>query len=153
MKHLLVLFLLSGFVLSINAQNWDRRHSFAKSYFGISNYVIPNLKPGSFLNEDDVIQQFKRNGFISPAINIGATHFWGYTDIYISINTANIKFKKDEYNNQFNLSTFTGLRFYPLQLKDGNFRPFIGYKFSPFEYSQKDFLSSRNSFIKSKIYY
>lgn len=68
MKHFFALLLLLGFAFSINDQDWDRRYSFAKSYFGINNYIISNLKPGSFLNKDGVAQQYERNGFVSPTI-------------------------------------------------------------------------------------
>ena len=81
-RYLFIIFILF-WTISVNAQDWERHHKFAKTYFGISNYVIPNLSAGKFLNSNGNIQQFNKNGFISPAINIGATHFWGYADFYV----------------------------------------------------------------------
>ncbi|WP_044212859.1 hypothetical protein [Flammeovirga sp. OC4] len=90
-NYCIFLFLLL-FSFKVNAQNWEKRHKFAKSYFGISNYIVPNLSNGNYLATEGngSIQTFSKSGFLSPAINIGATHFWGYADFYISINTASI---------------------------------------------------------------
>jgi len=133
-----------------HAQNWEKRHSFAKSYFGISNFIVPGLNDGNFLNSAGTIQEFQRNGFTSPAINIGATHFWGYADIYISINTANLKFGTDEQKNRFAFGTFTGVRVYPFPSKEKTIRPYVGYKFSPFRYNQNDIAGNNFKYTKVK---
>ena len=136
-------YLTSFFTAEVNAQDWERRHKFAKTYFGVSNYISPNLSNGTFLNSNGDIQQFTRNGFLSPAVNIGATHFWGFADFYVSINTTDIKFGNDEIDNGFRLGTFTGLRIYPIASEENTIRPYLGYKFSPFRYKQSD-LSGQN---------
>jgi len=128
-RSLLTLVILLFYTISVKAQNWDKRHKFAKTYFGISSYITPNLSAGNFIDSNGSIQGFKKNGFISPAINIGATHFWGYADFYISISTTDIKLGNDEIINDFHLGTFTGLRIYPLASKENTVRPYLGYKF------------------------
>ncbi len=142
--------ILLAFSLNLNAQDWEKRHHFAKSYFGISNYIVPNLTNGKFLDADGTIQEFKRNGFLSPAVNIGATHFWGYADFYVSINTADIKFGEDNLENSIRLGTFTGLRIYPFPSQENTIRPYIGYKFSPFRYRQTDLSSQDYKFTQVK---
>ncbi|MEM6807017.1 MAG: hypothetical protein AAF696_36790, partial [Bacteroidota bacterium] len=135
--------------LNLSAQDWERRHAFAKSYFGLSSYFVPSLERGSFLDVDANVRSFDRSGFLSPAINIGATHFWGYADFYVSINTADLKFKKDQLKNRSSFGTFTGLRIYPWNLQNRKIRPFLGYKFSPFRYRQEDI--SGNSFKYTQV--
>ena len=143
MKKYLFILIVAHCTVNVNAQDWERRHKFAKTYFGISNYTSPNLSNGTFLNSKGDIQQFSRNGFLSPAINIGATHFWGYADFYVSVNTTDIKFGNDDLDNGFRLGTFTGLRIYPIASEENTIRPYLGYKFSPFRYKQSD-LSGQN---------
>ena len=119
-------------------QDWEKRHQFAKSYFGVSNYIITSLSSGNYLTSSNQIATFEKSGFISPAVNIGATHFWGHADFYVSINTTDIKFQEDSLDNSYRLGTFTGLRIYPLASKSNNIRPYLGYKFSPFRYRQNN---------------
>lgn len=140
MKKILFILTIISSVLNLSAQDWDKRHKFAKTYFGISNYINPNLTKGTYLNSNGDINEFNKSGFLSPAINIGATHFWGYADFYVSINTTDIKFGKDEIDNSFRLGTFTGLRIYPIPSSENSIRPYVGYKFSPFKYKQTDLL-------------
>ncbi|MEM8890435.1 MAG: hypothetical protein AAGD28_20835 [Bacteroidota bacterium] len=141
------LFILSG---SSQGQDWERRHKFAKAYFGISNFFVPQLSAGQFLNTGGNIEEFDRSGFLSPSVNIGATHFWGYADLYVSINTVGLKFKKDVLENSIRLGTFTGLRVYPWPSKSGNIRPYLGYKFSPFRFRQNDISDQSYKFTQVK---
>ena len=140
--------LLCSFFL--NAQDWEKRHQFAKTYFGISQYIVNNLTSGSYINENGTIERFDKNGFITPSINIGATHFWGHADFYVSISTKEIKFGNDELENSYRLGTFTGLRVYPLASKINSIRPYFGYKFSPFRYKQKNILNQESKLTQVK---
>ena len=134
-------------------QDWEKRHQFAKSYFGISNYIINSLSNGNYLTSSNQIATFEKSGFISPAVNIGATHFWGHADFYVSINTTDIKFQEDSLDNSYRLGTFTGLRIYPLASKSNNIRPYLGYKFSPFRYRQNnlDGATYKHTSVKSVL--
>jgi len=78
------------------------------------------------------------------------THFWGYADFYVSINTTDIKFGNDEVDNSFRLGTFTGLRIYPLASTENTIRPYLGYKFSPFRYKQSDLSGQNYKFTQVK---
>ena len=135
---LILLLILLVFMPKGQAQDWEKRHAFAKSYFGLSNIILPNLQNGSFLDANNSIATFGRSGFLSPAVNIGATHFWGHADLYVSINTAPIKFGDDDLENSIYMGTFTGLRVFPLKSKTNSIRPYLGYKFSPFRYKQSN---------------
>jgi len=150
MKQFAQIIFLLLFALNLNAQDWEKRHRFAKSYFGVSNFIVPNLEHGNFVDANGDIKQFERSGFLSPAINIGATHFWGYADIYVSINTSDIKFGKDDLENDLRLGTFTGLRVYPFPSQKNTIRPYVGYKFSPFRYKQTDIADQSYKFTKVK---
>ena len=148
----LKLFIIIGLLSStiINAQDWTKRHQFAKTYFGVSQYIVNDLSSGNYLNEDGSIQSFTKNGFITPSINIGATHFWGHADLYVSISTKDIKFGEDKLENSYRLGTFTGLRVYPLASKINTIRPYVGYKFSPFRYRQKNSLNQESKLTQVK---
>ena len=134
----LTVYFFSIFSKQTNGQNWEKRHEFAKSYFGINNVLSSSLSNGGFINSQGEIESFIRNPFISQAINVGATHFWGYADFFVSINTTNIRFRNDKIQNKFNFGTFTGLRVYPKPLYDYSVRPYLGYQFSPWRYEQEN---------------
>ena len=141
MTHLLRGSTLLLFVLlsaSIQAQDWDRRHAFAKSYWGVSLHGVPAMSVGIFEAEGESSQTFDRSAFVSPAVNIGATHFWGHADFYVAINTVPLKTEEDDIVNRIGMGTFTGLRAYPWAVGDNKVRPYLGYKFSPWRYRQGD---------------
>ncbi len=142
MKKLLLLLTFSCFALLINAQDWTHRHKFAKTYIGLGNNFVFGLKDGHTLDSEGVITPFTRHDFWSPAINIGATHFWGYADFFVSINTAAIKFGEDDVKNRFALNTFTGLKIYPLPSTEKSVRPYVGYKFAPLFLQPNQFIRS-----------
>ena len=70
-----------------HAQDWDHRHTFAKSYCGLSLIGVRAMGEGLLVDED-VVTPFGRRAFVSPAVNVRATHFWGHADFYVSINTS-----------------------------------------------------------------
>ena len=127
------MFLLPSTVFS---QDWSKRHAFAKAYFGIGTYYIPQVNPGTILNNNGSAESFSKAPFMTPSINIGATHFWGYADFFISITTTDISLGKNTIENNYRLGTFTGLRAYPSPTKVGKIRPFVGYAFTPMRYTQ-----------------
>ena len=125
------------------------RHDFAKTYVGISNYFVPNNTQGYYLNQNGTASTFNREGYMATAIDIGATHFWGFADLYVSINTIQLKFQDEKITNNFDFGTFTGLRIYPWALHSNKVRPFMGYKFSPFRYLQKS--TNQEQFQNTKV--
>ena len=87
-------------------------------------------------------------------MNIGATHFWGHADFYVSINTVPIKLGDDAVKNSIHMGTFTGLRVYPWAVGEGQgVKPYLGYKFSPWRYRQGDTpeLSYKTTRIKGMV--
>jgi len=137
MKKLFLLVIGMLFIVALFAQGPSKRYGFAKAYFGADLVFTPEFGSSQFLNTSGQLESFTRNGFITPAINIGATHFWGYADIYVSINTAQLRFNKDILATNSSAGVYTGFRVYPWQLTDRKLRPFIGYKFSPQYYEQE----------------
>lgn len=81
------------------AQDWTKRHDFAKTYVGNSNYFVPNNSQGYHLNQNETTSTFNREGYMATAIDIGATHFWEFADLYISINTTQLKFQDEIITN------------------------------------------------------
>jgi len=137
MKRILLIICFTAWYAVFYGQDLAKRYSFAKAYFGIDALFTSNLKQSAFLNNQNIIEKFDRNSFFTPTINIGATHFWGYADFYVSITTSPIKTQSDIITNSTRFGAMTGLRLYPLKLSDQKIRPFIGYKFSPIRYKQE----------------
>jgi hypothetical protein len=135
-KVLLILFALF-FFCTVNGQGKSKRYSFAKAYFGADLVYTPSYGSSQFLNSFGLLESFDRAASLTPAINVGATHFWGYADIYISINTSQIKLAKEAVSTFSSGGVYTGFRVYPWQLTDKKLRPYIGYKFSPHYYEQE----------------
>ncbi|MDA7805377.1 hypothetical protein N9C15_01490 [Schleiferiaceae bacterium] len=130
------LLIMMFFSTVLNGQDWEKRHAFAKSYFGAGAYYMPTLNSGTILDVNGNLQSFEKAAFMTPAINIGATHFWGHADFYVSITTSDISLGENAIENKYSLGTFTGLRFYPYPTEVGKVRPYVGYAFSPYRYEQ-----------------
>ena len=96
---------------------------FAKTYFGTNNYCVFGLTEGIYIDSEGNLKSFTKNNFISPAINIGATHFWGYADFYVSINTVGLKFKEDVRYKIHSGWELYRLRIYPWPSTENSIRP------------------------------
>lgn len=150
MKYFLLAFLALFYVNQLTAQEIPKRFAFAKSYFGIDLNLVTSYGESQFINELGQIENFNRNGYLTPSINIGATHFWGYADIYVSIPTANFNLGIDAIKTTVRSGTFTGFRVYPFRLTEKKISPYLGYKFSPFRYNQQNLTSERYTTTKVK---
>jgi len=141
MKKILTI-ILTFLVLEGMAQDIDlkRRYSFAKSYFGVDFSYFYNLQQTSFLNRQNLIQELDRNNFITPAINFGATHFWGHADFFVSVATSSKKIRTDEVDNSIRFRAITGMRIFPLAIIEHTIRPYLSYKFAPIRLNQRDLL-------------
>jgi hypothetical protein len=135
----------------LSGQDAEKRFSFAKSYVGIDLNYIPDFGTSSYMEDRGNIREFERSSILSPAINFGATHFWGHADFFISIPLRSIKLEEDEVENQLSQRVFTGLRIYPLKLSNNAIRPYLGYKFSAHRYRQmaSDNQESQHTWVKS----
>lgn len=155
MKKISATLLFCLLVIVSNAQDKEKRHSFARSYYGIDFNIVPAYGTSQFIDNDGNTIDFERSAYINPSINIGATHFWGYADFYVSITTGNIKLSSGDddetIDHDTRFGTFTGTRIYPMPLNNNQLRPFVGYKFSPFRYLQTDNneLSTKVTQVKS----
>lgn len=156
-NHILGFCLLIATLFSTptNAQDWEKRHAFAKAYFGAGAYYVPSLQNGLILNypltPGGGATEFSRSSFYTPSINIGATHFWGHADFYVSITTVDIKQINSQVDYSYRLGTFTGLRLYPYASRNGTIRPFLGYAFSPFRYTQVSPQDNVGQFKHTKV--
>ena len=121
-----IVFFYSVFTFS---QDLNRQHSFAKSYFGLDFNFADQYGSSSYANEEGLVTSFDRLGFTSSAVNIGATHFWGHTDLYVSINAFQFMQEENSVETKTKFGVFTGFRIYPFELKDGALRLYLGYKF------------------------
>ena len=139
MKEVFTL-ILTLWVLDGMGQDLDlkKRYSFAKSYFGAEFNYFYNLQPSSFLNGQNEVQTFERNNFITPAINFGATHFWGHADFFVSIATSSRKTSADKLDNSIRFRAITGMRIFPLAIKENSLRPYLSYKFAPIRINQSN---------------
>ena len=152
MKQIAALF-LALLTHACLAQGIDlkKRHSFAKTYFGIDLSHFFNLPESFFLNEQNQIQNLERKDFIVPAINFGASHFWGHADIFVSIATSSLKTGMDDLNNSIRFRAITGMRIFPLALKNSTLRPYLSYKFAPIRLNQENLIGEnyRKTQVKS----
>lgn len=136
MRTSILLCLIINCFSTVQAQEYQKRFSFAKSYFGVDLVAVPSFGGGTYLSETNGAQSFSRSSVLSPYVNIGATHFWGYADFYVSIPTASFQLQQSDVDHKLDQSVFTGFRVYPFPLREHKFRPFLGYKFSPLQYRQ-----------------
>lgn len=137
--------------LSCLAQEIDfkKRYAFAKSYVGIDFNYFSNLQNSSFINSQDQIQNLQRTNFFTPSINIGGTHFWGHTDFFVSIATSPIKTQSDEVDNSIGFRAITGLRVFPIAIKENAIRPYFSYKFAPIRLNQANI--NNEQFRKTQV--
>lgn len=153
MKTEVVLIILMSLVGKALAQDIDltKRYSFAKTYFGVDLNYFPHVPDSYALNSQGAAAAFERASFLTPAFNIGATHFWGHADFFVSIATSPRKFGTDAVNNSIVLRAITGMRVFPWKLQDHTIRPYLGYKFAPIRFNQEDLDQSpyRKTQVKS----
>lgn len=137
-----VLLLIS---INLSAQNphndslkfYEKRFTFAKMYFGLEMYGSGS-GTSSFLNGNS-FSPVTFDGFRSPRIIWGATHFWGHADIFVAFpvggNTQNPQ-KPLTYTN-FAEDVETGIKIYPFATRPNTIRPYIGASWLPVSYQQQ----------------
>ena len=108
------------------------RFSFAQMYLGLEYSQINELTTA-----DGVSRQ---SGSSVPRLSIGATHFWGWVDFYVSFPLARFEFESSQAGN-FAEATFysgveTGTRLYLLPLRDGRLSPFVGASWNAMHYQE-----------------
>jgi hypothetical protein len=120
-----------------------KRYTFAKMYTGLDFNYFMGLGESTFLNAQDQAFSLERNRFLLPAINIGATHFWGHADFYVSIATSPIQAETPQVENSVRFGAVTGMRVFPFKIQNQKLRPFVSYKFAPFRLNQRNIFDEK----------
>jgi hypothetical protein len=81
-------------------------------------------------------------GKTMPRLNIGATHFWGYADLYVTFPLGLSLGKKADglSSYKYSESVESGFKIYPYPMRPGRLTPYVGMSFQPisFQYSKSD---------------
>ena len=103
-----------------------KRLNFAKTYFELGGQYSPGFSSKK-IGANQLVQPVTNPASVVPYLNIGAMHFWGHADFFISIPLSQINLtKSDSTDFTLNQSVVTGARFLPWAYKDNKIRPFIG---------------------------
>lgn len=115
------------------------RTSFAKMYIGLD---FQQTQGGStqYITPRGTVADANFGASTTPRFLIGGTHFWGHADFYVAFNIAkpmgqalpNADFTKLNINRGVEL----GLHYYPMAIKVGTIRPYIGLGLQSFNYYQ-----------------
>lgn len=113
------------------------RFRFAQMHLGIDGQYIPPVQAG-YLNAAGEPSPFTTPGTYHPRFTIGATHFWGLMDFYVSFPLSTIRPKSVEVQD-YSVSTnvATGARVHPLQLRYHRINPYVGANWSTLSYNQR----------------
>ncbi len=131
----------------------NKRYSFARSYFGLDLNYFGNLGESAFLDGQRQLQPLTRSNFVTPALNMGGTHFWGHADFFVSLATSSVKIGRDAVNNSVRFRAITGMRVFPIALEAQKLRPYVSYKFAPIRLNQENVVgeSYRTTRVKSML--
>jgi len=147
------------FVLAANsllAQEYitegKKRLNFAKTYFELGGQYSPSFSSKKISTNQNVLNVTNPASII-PYLNIGAMHFWGHADFFISIPLSQINLSKSEsIDFTLNQSVVTGARFFPWAIEDKKVRPFIGASWAIVNSKQENKQNSGQPiFSKSKL--
>ena len=113
------------------------RFRFAQMHLGIDGQYIPPVQAG-YLSATGEQRPFTTPGTYHPRFTIGATHFWGLMDFYVSFPLKTIRPKAAEVQD-YSVSTnvTTGVRVHPLQLHYHRLNPYVGAAWSTLSYNQQ----------------
>ncbi|SFC13932.1 hypothetical protein [Spirosoma endophyticum] len=113
------------------------RFRFAQMHIGIDGQYIPPVQ-GGYVSATGEQRPLTLPGTYHPRFTIGATHFWGLVDLYVSFPLTSIRPKIDEVQ-EYGVSTnvATGARIHPLQLRYHRINPYLGVNWSTLSYIQR----------------
>jgi len=134
MNRAIILTSLLLFTIQLIAQK-DRYH-FAASYLGLEGEIIQESNSFKSLNSQNQINNTDLPSTLTPRVLIGATHFWGHADFYISIPLSNLKISGNRHASISN-QVFTGFRFLPIKSQADHFSPYLGIGFNSKNYQQE----------------
>ncbi len=113
------------------------RFRFAQLHLGLDGQYIPPVQ-GGYLGATGEQRPLTLPGTYHPRFTIGATHFWGLADLYVSFPLTSIRPKIDQLQD-YSVSTnvATGARVHPLQLRYHRLNPYLGVNWSTLSYNQR----------------
>jgi hypothetical protein len=141
----LIAFLLSAtlgtIAINLSAQPYveggNTRHRFAQMYIGAEGLFQPGLDGQTRrIGENGELQGIFMKDRIAPRLTIGATHFWGHADFYVTFNVLPQRSITSDLQYGYQLGVETGARVYPWRVERDGLRPFVGVAWSSGTYSQ-----------------
>lgn len=128
---------LPAFTFAQKVVGQRTRFRFAQMHLGIDGQYIPPVRAG-YLSATGEQRPFTTPGTYHPRFTIGATHFWGLMDFYVSFPLSAIRPQSPELQD-YSVSTnvATGARVHPLQLRYHRLNPYVGATWSTLSYNQR----------------
>ncbi|RIV21523.1 hypothetical protein DYU11_19160 [Fibrisoma montanum] len=126
-----------GFTVAQKVVDQKTRFRFAQMHLGFDGQYIPPIRSG-YLSATGEQRPFTVPGTYHPRFTIGATHFWGLVDLYVSFPLTSLGPKVPEVQ-EYNVSTnvTTGARVHPLQLRYHRLNPYVGASWATLAYNQR----------------
>lgn len=117
-----------------NAPEGGGRFRFAQTYIGLEGELVTSGGRASLPGgASEAIPGRALGRFV-----IGALHFWGHADIFISIDLLEQQIAKSAATHSYTSGVLTGFHVYPWRLESGTVRPFVGASWAPTFYRQKN---------------
>lgn len=116
----------------------SRSTKFAWTTFG-GDFLMLGSGSSSFSN-NGIARQVDFSPTFIPRLTIGGIHFWGHADFYVNFPLSFLAFqqKSTELKNlEYRQGIETGLKIYPLALRQGKVRPYIGASFRLLSFKQE----------------
>jgi hypothetical protein len=143
------LLLITSFVIMSNVSFGQTDSTYTSKYINRSTKFAWTTFGGDFLmlgsgstsfSNNGITQQVDFNPTFIPRLTIGGIHFWGHADFFVSFPLSFLAFqqKSTELKNlEYQQGIETGLKIYPLALKQGKVRPYIGTSFRLLSFKQE----------------
>ncbi len=130
------------------------RHRFAQLLYGLD--LMGFSGSGETFSRPEAVggpARISAPSSLHPRLNIAGTHFWGHTNLYISIPVGNLLDGGLDGGGdlEFNPGVETGLRIYPWRIEQGKLRPFVGAAYAQSDVRQTTALGTGAEVQKSRI--
>lgn len=124
---------------SIYTSEYLRRSTkFAWTTIG-SDMLILGGGSNSF-STNGIAQEVDFSPSFIPRLTIGGIHFWGHADFYVNVPLSFLAFQQklpELKNLEYRQGIETGFKIYPLALRQGKVRPYIGSSFRLLSFKQE----------------
>lgn len=143
------LLLITSFLIISNVSFGQTDSTYTFKYISRSTKFAWTTFGGDFLMLGSGSTSFSDNGIARqvdfsptffPRLTIGGIHFWGHADFYVNFPLSFLAFrqKSTELKNlEYRQGIETGLKIYPLALRQGKVRPYIGASFRLLSFKQE----------------